>query len=126
MMGPFADGWTTDDVARVIRRDDPAEVLYVPIVVGMSAPDCGVPWATAQCVQLAAHRDAKVRANAMIGLGHIARTSRALDLEVALPVLRAGAVDVDPDVQANARDAISDLRVFMSAAMESHPLAAGL
>lgn len=125
-MGPFADGWTTADVERVITRDDPAEVLYVPIVVGMHAPDCGGAWAEVQCLRLASHRDANVRANVLTGLGHVARTCGTLALDRVLPVLRAGLSDASADVRASAQDALGDLQTFMREALAAHPLAAGL
>jgi hypothetical protein len=36
-VGPFDAGWTEEDVDAVLRRNDPDELLYVPIVVGMNA-----------------------------------------------------------------------------------------
>lgn len=50
-MGPFRDGWTDADVVRVIARGDPAELLYVPIVVSMDPT--GRVWAEQVCLRLA-------------------------------------------------------------------------
>ena len=40
-MGPCTDGWTKDQVLQVLQDGRPADLLYVPVVVGMSAPDSG-------------------------------------------------------------------------------------
>jgi hypothetical protein len=87
-MGPFRDGWTHENVLAVLAKDDPLEVLYAPIVVGMNAPDCGAAWAQGICQRLAEHPNTQVRANAILGLSHIARTCRALDLDLALPAVQ--------------------------------------
>jgi len=38
MPSPFRDGWLQSDVEAVIVRDNPRELLYVPIVVSMHSP----------------------------------------------------------------------------------------
>lgn len=52
-MGPFQDGWTEQDVAAVIARGVPDELLYVPIVISMDPPD--FEWSQAICISLASH-----------------------------------------------------------------------
>jgi len=86
-MGPFSQGWTEADVEAVLVRGDPAELLYVPIVVGMNAPRCEQAWAERVCFELAGHPNFNVRGNALLGLGHIARTCRQLDLSRAMPLI---------------------------------------
>ena len=54
-MGPFHDGWTTDDVEAVMARGEPHELLYAPIVASLNAADCPPGWAESLCVRLAAH-----------------------------------------------------------------------
>jgi hypothetical protein len=82
-MGPFAKDW--DEAA--ITRDDPNELLYVPIMVGMNAPDFDNLWVQDVCVKLSGHPNFNVRANAMLGFGHIARTRRELDLVRVAPII---------------------------------------
>lgn len=112
-MGPFTAGWTEKDVKAVIARGDPSELLYVPIVVGMHALDCEREWAEEICFSLANHPDCNVRGNAILGLGHIARTCRALNLERAIPVISQALADLDPLVRGHADDVASDLEVFL-------------
>jgi hypothetical protein len=73
-MGPFDAGWTEEDVDAVLRRNDPDELLYVPIVVGMNAASREPGWAEEICLALAQHPHFNVRGNAILGMGHIART----------------------------------------------------
>ena len=53
MRKPLEDGWTTDDVEKVIERGIPEELLYVPIFVSMNPPDC--QWAEDVCLILLGH-----------------------------------------------------------------------
>ncbi|EHR70695.1 hypothetical protein BurJ1DRAFT_1837 [Burkholderiales bacterium JOSHI_001] len=125
-MGPFRDGWTSDDLDRVLANGDPVEVLYVPIVVGMNAPDCGPEWAQTICQRLTLHPSGQVRANAMLGLSHIARTTRRLNLDLALPAVQRALNDPELQVRQTAREVVADIRVFMNGEFASHPLAYSL
>jgi hypothetical protein len=106
-MGPSNHGWCEEDVETVIRRDDPAELLYAPIVVSMDPPDCA--WAQDVCVRLARHPDPTVRGNAITGFGHLARTCRKLEESVVRPLVEAALRDPHPYVVGHAIDAVEDL-----------------
>lgn len=112
-MGPFADGWTEADVEAVIARGDPRELPYVPIVVGMNAADCVQEWAEAICFNLASHPDFNVRGNAILSLGHIARTCRRLSLERAVPLIASALSDPHEYVRGHASSAACDLQVYL-------------
>ena len=58
-------------VEDALTRDDPFELMDVITEVALEAE----PWDFAQacCVQLARHRNATVRGNAVNGFGHLAR-----------------------------------------------------
>lgn len=112
-MGPFAAGWTERDVEAVLDRADPQELLCVPIVVGMNAANCDPGWAEKICLQLASHRHFNVRGNAILGLGHIARTCRALDAKTAVPVITAALQDESEFVRGHAVSAAEDLGVYL-------------
>lgn len=122
-MGPFEDGWSKEDVESVLRRGLPSELLFVPIVVGMAAPDCGAQWAEDVCLRLAGHPDERVRANALLGLGHVARTTRQLQVEAAAAAIRSGLRDDSALVRSQAEEAASDVRVFLRLAsfLQDHP-----
>jgi hypothetical protein len=110
-MGPFRDGWTRADVEAVLLRGDPDELLYVPIVVSLSPPDCA--WAEDLCVRLAAHPDARIRANAITGLGHLARVARQSNLAIVAPIIKAALTDSSPQVRGRAGDAADDIEHFL-------------
>lgn len=112
-MGPFNAGWTEEDVDVVLQRNDPDDLLYVPIVVGMNADLCAPGWAEKICLELAQHPHSNVRGNAILGLGHIARTCRALTLEDAVPVIAAALTDHDAYVKDHAYNAASDLHTYL-------------
>jgi hypothetical protein len=110
-MGPFREGWTEEDVEAVLARDDPQEVLHVPIVVSLSPPDSA--WAEAVCVLLASHPHPAVRGNAVLGLGHLARICRRLDEAVVRPVVERALRDECPQVRGKAQGAADDLETFL-------------
>jgi len=112
-MGPFEAGWTERDVEAALERADPQELLYVPIVVGMNAAGCRPGWAEAICLRLATHPHFNVRGNAVLGLGHIARTCRALDTKAAVPVITAALQDEDEFVRGHAVSAAEDLDTYL-------------
>ena len=112
-MGPFSQGWTEADVEAVLGRGDPAELLYVPIVIGMNAEDCDQAWVESVCFNLADHRDFNVRGNAILGLGHIARTCRKLNLDRAVPIISLALSDANEYVRRHANHAASDLQIYL-------------
>lgn len=71
------------------------------------------PWAEAICFRLASHLLFNVRGNAILGLGHIARTCRQLDLSRALPVISLGLSDPHDYVRGQADSAASDLHTYL-------------
>jgi hypothetical protein len=125
-MGPFNDGWTNEDVIAVLDRGDPTEVVYVPIVVGMEASACGPEWAQTICQRLSFHPARQIRSNAFLGLSHIARTTKCLNLDLAIPALERALADTESQVRGTAREVVEDLKVFMGEEFASHPAARSL
>lgn len=114
-MGPFKDGWTKADIEAVVARGLPGELAYVPLVIGMDPPDCA--WAEAICLSLARHPDVDVRANAVLGFGHLARTCGQLDPTAVVRVLAAALEDGDPHVRGQADAAADDLSHYLGIAI---------
>lgn len=110
-MGPFQDGWAEADVEVVIARNDPAEVLYVPLVVSLDPPDCN--WAESICARLASHPHKQVRANAILGLGHLARTCRKLNGEIVRPIIERAFRDESPEVRTHAQSTADDIEAYL-------------
>lgn len=112
-MGPFEDGWTAADVEAVLARGDPSELLYVPIVLGLDALDVERTWVEGICFQLAEHPNFNVRGNAILGLGHVARTCRELNIAVSVPLISKALADPHEYVRGHASDAAADLLHFL-------------
>jgi hypothetical protein len=106
-MGPFRDGWVEADVEAVIDRNDPDELAFAPIVVSMCPPD--YEWALSVCLRLASHPHSQVRANAILGFGHLARTCNRLDKSVVKPLVERALKDDAREVRSHARSAADDI-----------------
>lgn len=112
-MDCFADGWTEKDIEAAIERNNPDELLRVPIIVGMNAPDCEQAWAENVCCSLCEHPHFNVRGNAILGLGHIARTCRKLDLDRAVPLISNAFNDPHEYVRSHANNAACELELYL-------------
>ena len=118
-MGPFTESWTEADVETVLQRGDPQELLYVPILIGMNAPDCGREWVEGICFGLAEHPHFNVRGNAVLALGHIARTCRALNIDEAAPIIAAALRDEHEFVRNHAQSASEDLETYLGVVIKA-------
>jgi HEAT repeat protein len=104
--------WTAADVERLLARNDPADLLHVAIAVSLDPPDCA--WAQEVCIRLAAHGDANVRGNAILGFGHLARVCGALDTTRVRPLMDAALDDESAYVRGQAYAAVGDLAHFLN------------
>jgi hypothetical protein len=64
------------DVEGALLRDKPDELLYAVLSAALYGKDFA--WAQDVCLRLAKHPDRRVRGNAMLGFGHLARLHRRL------------------------------------------------
>lgn len=115
-MNPFRDGWNEAKVDAVLARGIADELLHVPIVVSLDPPDCA--WSFGICQRLATHADTRVRANAILGFGHLARTCGALETSIR-PVIEAALNDPDQEVRFKANDAAHDINHFLGWGMRT-------
>lgn len=104
--------WTVADIERLLERGDPADLLYIAIAVSLDPPDCA--WAQDVCIRLAAHPDAHVRGNAILGFGHLARMCDALDAARVRPLVDAAFADASDYVRGQAYAAAGDLEHFLA------------
>ena len=111
-MGPFSDGWSTEQVDEILARANADELLYVPIAVSMNAEAFGAQKAEDICVELSKHADPRVRANAIKGLGHLARITGQFSREDSIKCVQAGITDPDDLVRSYAQDTSSDIYMF--------------
>lgn len=64
------------------------------------------------CIHLAQHFDIEVRANALLGFGHLARRFKGLDLKRASSCIAAALLDPDPSVRQSAEWAATDILLY--------------
>jgi hypothetical protein len=94
-----------------IARDEPEELRDVALAIALEATSR--EWAQSCCMQLARHRDAEVRGNAILGFGHLARRFGQLDPQRVRRIVSIALVDPSPGVREKARSAVLDLRTFL-------------
>ena len=101
-----------DAVDVAVARDDASALVTAVLAVALYSDD--LPWAEGLCLRLAGHRDATVRGNALLGLGHLARRHRRLDRARAQPALEAGLRDASAYVRGQTESAVDDVEHFLS------------
>lgn len=94
-----------------LSRNDPQELVRTVLAVALHESE--LAWAQDYCFRLADHSHSNVRGSAILGLGHIARIHRFLDLERAEPVIKAGLKDSNESVRRHARSAAEDIKSFL-------------
>lgn len=99
-------------VEDAIERDDPIELMDLVLDIGHSAPSR--EWAQSCCVQLAKHRNANVRGNAVIAFGHLARRFGRLDPQRVRRLVEIALHDPSDYVREQAQTAADDLTTFLS------------
>lgn len=98
-----------DDILALGPIDD---LRVLPIALSMDPPE-GLD-VERICLDLAFHKDAWVRGNALTAFGHLARVLRKLDHEGRIKkILEASLRDEEPKVCGKAGDAISDIEMFL-------------
>ncbi len=99
-------------VEEALQRDDPLELESLILDVALEGPER--EWAEACCAQLARHRSALVRGNAVQGLGHLARRFGQLDPNRTRRLVEVALVDRSDYVRGQAESAARDLETFLS------------
>jgi len=98
-------------VEAALERDDPVELMdWILEFAGESGDRDLVETC---CLRLARHRNAMVRGNAMLGLGHVARRFGRLDAHRVKRVIDNALHDGSAYVREQARSAAEDLRTFL-------------
>lgn len=97
---------------RARERDDPIELQQLVIEVALHADSR--EWAECTCADLARHRNAQVRGNALLGFGHLARRFGALDRRRVQRLVEIGLFSQHEYVRAQAESAAEDLETFLA------------
>jgi hypothetical protein len=99
-------------VENAIERDDPIELMDLALDIGTEGETR--EWAQSCCVQLARHRNAQVRGNAVLAFGHLARRFGRLDPQRVRRQVEIALRDPSEYVRAQAASAAEDLSTFLS------------
>ena len=99
------------EVEAALERDDAGELHVAVLAVALSSVDQA--WAEGICMRLASHPDHIVRGNAILGMGHIARIHRKLDVEGVRPLIQAALQDESEYIRGQADSAADDIELFL-------------
>ncbi len=112
------DHFTTGDLDAAMERNDPDELQLVSVTVALSCEDR----LTAQeiCLKLSRHTHSKVRGNALMSLGHLARRFHNLNEQTVKPVIESGLLDTDEYVRIHAKSAADELHQFLGWTISGH------
>ena len=110
--------FTTGDIDAAIERNEPNELQLLSVTVALACPDR----ATAQdvCLKLSRHAHNKVRGNAVISLGHLARRFRHLDERTVKPVIESSLNEQDEYVRTRAKSAADEIHQFLGWDITGH------
>ncbi len=109
-----ATAGTRTERARIeteIEFDDPIRLMDLVLEVALEADDR--EWAQSICVQLARHRSAQVRGNAVLAFGHLARRFGRLDPGRVRRIVDIALHDPSDYVRIQADSAADDLQTFL-------------
>jgi hypothetical protein len=99
-------------VEAALERDDPLELEDLALEVALEGEER--EWVQACCAQLARHRNAVVRGNAVAALGHVARRFGRLDPQRIKRIVEIALCDRSEYVRERAESAADDLATFLS------------
>ena len=110
------DGWTRYEIEDLLGTAEPDELAEVPIVISLDPSDGS--WAEEICLDLTDHDAPDVRGNAILALGHLARTTGGLDEDRARAAITSGLEDEDEEVRSKAESAAKDVETYLGMVIE--------
>lgn len=108
----MAESFSPPRVNEAFGRDDPLELQDLVVALALESEDRR--FAEACCAQLAKHRDANVRGNALLGFGHLARRFGQLDERRVKRLVEIGLFDRHEYVRAQAESAAEDIEIHLA------------
>jgi len=112
------DHFTNDDITVALQRNDPDELQLVSLTVALTATDPAA--AVPVCLSLCSHNDKRVKGNALVSLGHLARRFRSLDEASVKPFIESGLRDPDEYVRMSAKSAADEIHQFLHWHISGH------
>ena len=98
-------------ILEALERDDPLELQRLIVAISMDHPE--VDFAVEMCLRLVNHRDEQVRANAILGFGHLSRRFGELPQDTIKPLIEDGLRDDSDVVRGQAWAAARDVMQFL-------------
>jgi hypothetical protein len=99
------------EIGEHIKRGKTKDLVNLALAAALHWPDAEA--AQQVCFTLARHKDAMVRGNAVLALGHIARIHGKLDRQQTERILRQAWEDEEAYVRGHAEDAGDDIAHFL-------------
>lgn len=102
--------YSDQEIIEILDRQEVEELKYLSLSVGMYHHN----WKYAQdiCLKLAQHENPNIRANAILGIAHVARTKRKLDKRLVKPIILKELRE-NKENNGTILDAISDINLFL-------------
>ncbi len=113
--------FTIGDVDAAMERNDLLELQLVSVTVAIACEDRLI--AQQVCLTLAGHTNNRIRGNAIMSLGHLARRFRNLDEAAVKPLIEAALTDADEYVRVHARSAADEIHQFLGWNISGHTYA---
>ncbi len=110
--------FTTSEIDAALERNDPHELQLVSVTVALACPDRTA--AQDVCLRLSRHAHSKVRGNAVMSLGHLARRFRRLDEQTVKPVIDSSLNEQDEYVRIHAKSAADEICQFLGWEITGH------
>ena len=112
------DTITVKDVNAALLREDPAELELVSVTMALS--DLDFNFTQSVCLRLSSSHYSKIRGNALVSLGHLARRYRMLDEQAVKPIIESTLLDSDEYVRASAESAADEIHQFLHWNIQGH------
>jgi hypothetical protein len=80
-------------------------------LIGLALNELELPWIQDRVIELLDHSDARVRASAIISVGHLVRLHGSIDEERVLPILER--LNEDPEASDYVENALDDIQMFL-------------
>jgi len=109
---------TEKDVNAALLRNNPEELQFVSLTLALS--DLGFNFTQAVCIRLCSSDHSKVRGNALVSLGHLARRVRHLEERAVRPIIEAALRDADEYVRISAKSAADEIYQFLHWQISGH------
>jgi len=109
---------TAKDVTLALLRNDPEELSFVSITLALSNLDFN--FTQSICIQLCSSENSRVRGNALISLGHLARRFRLLDEQAVRPLIESFLQNPDEYVRTSAKSAADEIHQFLHWQIKGH------